>query len=97
VCSSDLTAQAIVESTRTHKSTISRAITRLIELGWVTRNVSRLDGRRKTLNLTTIGNQRVDEILPLIMGYEDRVLNALGESRENCMRTISLLEKVLIE
>lgn len=93
----ETTAQAIVASTRTHKSTISRAVTKLIGMGWVERSMSSQDGREKTLKLTSLGSQRVGEILPLVKTYEREVLNALGADSEGCLKTIGLLEKIVLK
>lgn len=94
---SETTAQAIVASTRTHKSTISRAVTKLIGMGWVERSASSQDGREKSLKLTSLGSQRVGEILPLVKAYEREVLIALGANSDGCLKTIGLLEKIILK
>ena len=93
----DTTAQAIVASTRTHKSTISRAVTKLIGMGWVERSASSKDGREKTLKLTSLGSKQVAEILPLVKAYERDVLKALGADEDDCLKTIRLLEKIVLK
>lgn len=92
----ETTAQAIVASTRTHKSTISRAVTKLIGMGWVERNASPQDGREKSLKLTSLGDKKLKEILPLVKAYEREVLKALGADGDDCLKTVRLLEKILI-
>ncbi|PCI03990.1 MAG: MarR family transcriptional regulator [Hyphomicrobiales bacterium] len=93
----ETTAQAIVASTRTHKSTISRAVTKLIGMGWVERSGPSQDGREKSFKLTSLGSQRMGEILPLVRAYEREVLKALGADGDGCLKTISLLEKVIFK
>jgi len=92
----ETTAQEIVASTRTHKSTISRAVTKLIGMGWVARSMSSQDGREKSLTLTSLGNKRMDEILPLVKAYERDVFKALGANSDGCLKTIGLLEQIVL-
>ncbi|MGB6117585.1 MAG: MarR family winged helix-turn-helix transcriptional regulator [Mesorhizobium sp.] len=64
------TAQEIVESTRTHKSTISRAVQALTDRGLVSSAQHGEDGRSRRLALTPNGRAMTDEIVPLARGYE---------------------------
>ncbi|MGB3503294.1 MAG: MarR family winged helix-turn-helix transcriptional regulator [Mesorhizobium sp.] len=65
-----VTAQEIVESTRTHKSTISRAVQALTDRGLVSSAQHGEDGRARRLALTPKGRAMTDEIVPLAKGYE---------------------------
>ena len=96
VDSDDLSAQEIVESTRTHKSTISRAVQALIERGVVTAGADEQDGRARRLALTPAGRRLMDEIVPLAQNFERDLLRQVGglESRQ-FLDGLSALEKVL--
>ena len=91
-----LSAQEIVESTRTHKSTISRAVQALILRGLVTAGADDQDGRARKLALTKAGRQLMDEIVPLAQSCERDLLRQVGglESRQ-FLDGLGALEKVL--
>ena len=44
-----VTAQEVVRSTHTHKSTISRAVARLTDMGWIVIRVTSRDGEASVL------------------------------------------------
>ncbi len=91
-----VTAQAVVHSTRTHKSTISRAVTRLIEIGWVERVRSAEDGREHLLRFTSRGRRAYEEIVPLVLAVEREVLAELGiGGREAVEAALTRLEAAL--
>jgi DNA-binding MarR family transcriptional regulator len=71
------TAQEIVASTRTHKSTISRAVATLKERGLVEREDSSADGREIVLRLSQAGHALVREIAPLVLEGERVILSRL--------------------
>ncbi|MEM7303642.1 MAG: SMC-Scp complex subunit ScpB [Pseudomonadota bacterium] len=73
-----VTAQDIVASTRTHKSTISRAVRKLTERGWIERVRSNEDGRAWALQFTSKGEARFEELLPLVRGFEREMERELG-------------------
>ena len=91
-----LSAQEIVESTRTHKSTISRAVQALIQRGLVTAGADDQDGRARKLALTKAGRQLMDEIVPLAQSFERDLLRQVGglESRQ-FLDGLGALENVL--
>lgn len=91
-----LSAQEIVESTRTHKSTISRAVQALIQRGLVMAGADDQDGRARKLALTKAGRQLMDEIVPLARSFERDLLRQVGglESRQ-FLEGLGALEKVL--
>ena len=76
--SGDHTAQAIVSSTRTHKSTISRAVQALEDRRWVARVQSGTDRRAYVLRLTPDGRKAFRELEPLVLDYEKRLLSQIG-------------------
>ena len=90
------TAQSVVASTRTHKSTISRAVNCLIEGGWVERVVSDHDGREKLLRLTSTGRQRFAEMAPVVLAFERELCAGLDQTtRRQFTQSISALEAAL--
>jgi DNA-binding MarR family transcriptional regulator len=91
-----VTAQAIVASTRTHKSTISRAIARLLEIGLIERIASPADGRERLLRFTAKGRKVYGEVAPLALDYEAELLARLPEDRRAAMLAgLAALERAL--
>jgi DNA-binding MarR family transcriptional regulator len=73
------TAQFVVRCTRTHKSKISRAVTRLALAGLI-EGVPNGDDRRETpLRMTRKGRALYDKLVPVVLGYEQRLLSTFGE------------------
>lgn len=75
-----VTAQAVVDSTRTNKSTISRAVGRLEALGWVERVASETDRRQFKLRFTPAGRAVYDKIVPLVLKAEREMLDSLADA-----------------
>ena len=74
------TAQTIVASTRTHKSTISRAVSRLINNGWIERVSSQEDKRMQLLRMSPSGEQRFSELTPLVLNFEKELNDKMSEA-----------------
>src|SRR4249919_1911048 len=78
----DLTATELVERTAMDKVAVSRAVSSLVESGRLTRKVDGEDRRRARLRLSAKGYRIYDEVAPLALGYQQRLLSALsGEDR----------------
>ena len=89
-------AQDIALSTRMHKSMVSRAVTRLIELGWVARTAGIKDRREAPLALTVAGREVYQQLVPIVLVYQDRLLASLTESeRQTLERLLGKLERQL--
>jgi DNA-binding MarR family transcriptional regulator len=89
-------AQDIALSTRMHKSMVSRAVARLIELGWVARTSGARDRREAPLALTPAGCEVYEQLVPVVLGYQDRLLAALtGSERQTLDRLLDKLERQL--
>lgn len=71
-------AQFIVESTRTHKSTISRAVTNLLARGLLERIESSDDRRAYELKLSRAGRKLFDELWPRLLAKEGEILSCLS-------------------
>ncbi|HEX2479860.1 MAG TPA: MarR family winged helix-turn-helix transcriptional regulator [Geminicoccaceae bacterium] len=89
-------AQDIALSTRMHKSMVSRAVARLMELGWVARNASPTDRREAPLRLTAEGRDIYRQLVPIVLDYQDCLLGSLtGSERRMLERLLDKLEREL--
>lgn len=86
----------IVRCTRTHKSKISRAVTRLALAGLV-EGVPNSDDRRETqLRMTEKGRALYKKLAPVVLGYEQRLLASLGEDElQGLVQGLDKLEQAL--
>jgi DNA-binding MarR family transcriptional regulator len=90
------TAKAIVASTRTHKSTISRAVETLEKRGLIEAAQSPDDKRAYRLRLTAQGRKLFRELEPLVLDYERKLMDRLGEKDGRRLeKAISALEQAL--
>jgi DNA-binding MarR family transcriptional regulator len=89
-------AQDVALSTRMHKSMVSRAVARLIELGWVARTAGAKDRREAPLALTAAGHEVYEQLVPIVLEYQDRLLAGLTESERHTLeRLLGKLERQL--
>lgn len=87
-------AQYVVRCTRTHKSRISRAVSALVELGYVARLDSADDRREVMLELTAQGRAVYAELVPLLLKREEAILACLtSEERAQLAHLMDKLEK----
>lgn len=90
------TAKAIVASTRTHKSTISRAVEALEKRGLIEAVRSSDDKRAYRLRLTSQGRKLFRELEPLVLEYERHLMEQLGENDGRRLRkAVAALEQAL--
>ncbi|MGH6915462.1 MAG: MarR family winged helix-turn-helix transcriptional regulator [Geminicoccales bacterium] len=85
-------AQDVALSTRMHKSVVSRAVARLIELGWVARSANARDRREALLSLTAAGCQVYEQLVPIVLDYQDRMLGCLSAGERRTLE--QLLDKL---
>jgi DNA-binding MarR family transcriptional regulator len=71
-------AQFISQCTRTHKSTISRAVTSLLERGAIERVENEDDRREFYLRLTRKGRKLYEELFPRLLRKEQDILSCLS-------------------
>jgi DNA-binding MarR family transcriptional regulator len=71
-------AQYISDCTRTHKSTISRAVTALMEREIVERVENAEDRREFRLRLTRKGRALYEELIPRLLRKEQEILSCLS-------------------
>ncbi|MEB3415854.1 MarR family transcriptional regulator [Alteriqipengyuania sp. WL0013] len=88
----EATQRELTELTVMDKVAVNRAVKALAERGLVDRAPNRSDGRSHMLELTATGRELHDEILPLALGLEERMLDGLdGPERE---ALVSALAKI---
>lgn len=86
------TAQFVSESTHTHKSTISRAVSTLIERGIVERVENKEDRREYSMRLTREGRRLYHSLIPRLKRREAEILSCLTEAEQRQFEM--LLEKI---
>lgn len=85
-------AQYISQCTRTHKSTISRAVTSLLNDGLIERAENEADRREFRLQLTRKGRSLYEELFPRLLRREVEILSCL--STQERRQFSSLLGKI---
>lgn len=85
-----LAARDVAERTAMDKVAVSRALSALVERGFVLRATAREDRRASRLRLSATGRRVHDEIVPLAIEHERRLLARL--SREEQRWLVRLLD-----
>ena len=89
-----LSANAVAERTAMDKVAVSRAVAHLLARGLLTREMHGDDRRRSVLALSEAGHRIYDEIVPLALGRERKLLATLNASeREQLERILDKLAK----
>src|SRR5215471_1440625 len=89
-------AQYISHCTRTHKSTISRAVTTLLKRRLIERVANEDDRREFRLRMTRKGKALYEELIPRLLGREREILACLSaEERKDFARLLGKVEKSL--
>jgi len=89
-------AQYIAQCTRTHKSTISRAVTSLLEHGLIERVENTEDRREFRLALTHKGHALYEELIPRLLRREQEILSCLtAQERKEFARLLGKIEDSL--
>ena len=73
----DLSATQVAERTALDKVAVSRAVAGLLEAGLLRRRAHGADRRRSVLELSARGYRVYDEVAPLALAYERRLLAGL--------------------
>lgn len=84
-------ANYVVRCTRTHKSRISRAVSHLIELGFVERRVDQDDRREILLQLTRDGKGVYEALLPVLLAREEKLLSCLDRAQRDQLDELFLI------
>ena len=82
------TAQFIVQCTRTHKSTISRAVTALMERHLVERVENEKDRREFRLRMTRKGDALYEQLIPRLLRREQEILSCLSAGEQKDLAAI---------
>ena len=89
-------AQYIAHCTRTHKSTISRAVTALMKRQMVERVENEDDRREFRLRLTRKGAALYEELIPRLLRKEQEILSCLtAQERRDFARLLGKIEQSL--
>lgn len=89
-------AQYIAHCTRTHKSTISRAVTALMKRQLVERVENRDDRREFALRMTRKGKALYEELIPRLRRKEQQMLSCLSpQERRDFAGLLGKIEKSL--
>jgi DNA-binding MarR family transcriptional regulator len=90
------TAQYICRCTRTHKSTISRAVTTLTRRQFIERVANQDDRREFALQLTRKGRARYEELIPRLLRKEQEILSCLSaQERKDLAALLGKIERSL--
>ena len=81
-------AQYISDCTRTHKSTISRAVTALLKRRLVERVENADDRREFRLRLTRKGRTLYEELIPRLLSREQDILSCLSTTERKALGTL---------
>ena len=89
-------AQYISHCTRTHKSTISRAVTALMKRQLVERVENQDDRREFRLRMTPKGSALYQQLIPRLLRREQEILSCLSaQERKNFAKLLGKIEKSL--
>jgi len=88
----DLSASEVADRTAMDKVAVSRAVKRLLDSGRLTRIFSQEDKRRSVLALSESGQAIYAQIVPIALGYEEKILEKL--SMEEKDQLTALLDKL---
>ena len=95
-CDGPCTAQYVSHCTRTHKSTISRAVTALMRRKLVERVENENDRREFALQLTSKGRTLYKELIPRLLRKEQEILSCLSaQERKEFVAALSKIEQSL--
>jgi DNA-binding MarR family transcriptional regulator len=89
-------AQYVADCTRTHKSTISRAVTSLLKRQIIERVENEEDRREFRLQLTGKGAALYEELIPRLLRREQAILSCLSaQDRKDFARLLGKIEASL--
>ena len=93
-----LTASDIGAHSDMHKTKVSRAVAALEERRWLVRETNEADRREAFLTLTRQGRRAYEEIVPDLIGFEDRLKKELGAAAAGqLLSALARLEAVLLD
>ena len=89
---SPLSANTVAERTAMDKVAVSRAVSNLLGKKYLLRQVDGNDRRRSALKLSAKGYTVFDQIVPLALDIEGRILSVLPESEQRHL--LAILDKL---
>ena len=87
-----LSAGQVSERTAMDKVAVSRAVSALVAKKLLRRQADADDARRSRLQLSSKGYTAFDQIVPLALGFERRILASLDASEQN--QLLAILDKL---
>lgn len=88
----DLSANEVAQRTAMDKVAVSRAVSRLVEAGRLEREMHDDDRRRSVLRLSDDGYRIYDEIAPLALDFERRLLGGIDTAEREAL--FNLLDRL---
>jgi DNA-binding MarR family transcriptional regulator len=88
----ELSAGEVAERTAMDKVAVSRAVKKLLDTGRIARTFSPEDKRRSVLTLSESGEDIYQQIVPIALGYEQKVLENLSQDEQT--QLYGLLDKL---
>ncbi len=88
-----MNAQSVADKTGMDKTTVSRAVGKMLERKLVKRSASELDGRSAPLSLSTEGKEMFAKIAPEALRQEQGLKNIFAD--EDLRRLTSYLDKLV--
>ena len=76
----DLSAGDVAERTAMDKVAVSRAVARLLKTGLIERETHGSDRRRSVLRLSRAGHRVSDQVVPMTLEYERKLLATFSEA-----------------
>lgn len=89
----NLSAADLVEQTAMDKVAISRAVSILLRNDYITRSEDISDRRRQVLNLSELGRDVYERIVPLAQQYENDLMGSLSDDERRQLD--SIIEKLM--
>ncbi len=89
-----LTAQDVANMTGRPRNSISRAVHRMLSVGYLDRTPDPDDGRQAMLKITRRGRELHERIIKLFIARENEILAALSEEESACLDRI--LQKLVL-
>ena len=91
----DLSANEVAQRTAMDKVAVSRAVARLLDAGRLKREIHGDDRRRSVLRLSDGGYKIYDEVAPMALAFERRVLDGIDENeRDLLFRLLDRLDEL---
>src|SRR5690606_37436196 len=88
----ELSANGVAERTAMDKVAVSRAVARLLKTGLIEREVHGSDRRRSVLRLSAAGYRVYDQVAPMALDYERRLLAGFSDAERATLA--ELLERL---